>query len=196
MSARVTRYRLGGEQIVINSPKKVSDRDKKYVQVAKVTENTHVTGDVTFQIEKKDGTIVSADKSNLVLNISRNYLARMLRGEILSGFKVSKMHVGTQGTDPLDSRIPLPVDRAAVALNHKEAEYSVISAESDPTQVGLCSFEFYIPFEELNGMDLSEYLLEVTMNDDGSTFPFSIVHKSAIPKDSSIAIRVFWRIRF
>ena len=192
----VVRYKLGGEQVTMDSNRKISVGKKKYESVASVKEDPSMEGVVGFQILDKNGNIVREDKHNLILNAARGRLARMLTGEILSGFKITKLHVGDMGTDPTDHRVPLPVDRNAIALIRKRAEYDVENASISATNSNMATFEFYIPFEDLNGLDLNEFLLEATMNDSGTMFPFSIGNRAAIPKDSSIAVRIFWSIRF
>lgn len=196
----VTRYKHKGNNIVqvnamagtIKVPNKTVSTGKTERKVKKSDKKT-IVGKVDIEAVNKEGEVVWTKTDNLVLENTRIKYAMMVTGEILSGWKIVQLYVGDQGHNPINKQVPNIVDPQDVALRHKTAEYDKLEHErTDST----ATFVFKIPFEDLNGTDLSEWLLVAEMNDTKEKFPFSITNTGAIAKHQGIALNVYWKLLF
>lgn len=137
-------------------------------------------GEVTMTvIDGATGNVLDCwVNKNLVVNLGLTNLTKLLAGDT-TGKKITKIGVGTNGTNPTATDTAL-----TGAFTKAISGYNLITQTT-------VEFEVTIDTTEANGMTIREGGLY-----NESDVLFSRVVRSALSKTSAIAVNIKWKIQF
>jgi hypothetical protein len=140
----------------------------------------NVKGSLDLYIRDKYNRLIShIHQKNLVVNLGRNNLAKLLGGDFTDR-NITDVGFGTYSQPPVLSNID---------LTNKYSK--AISSVSYP-QTGAVRFDFLLDFGENNGVNIYEFGL---FSADGTMFS-RLVRQEAISKTSDFKIDGEWTIQF
>lgn len=137
------------------------------------------TGIFTLQVYRKGKLIEVYEDKNLVVDLSKQQLARLIGGDV-SGRSITKIGFGTSGTAPASGNTSLT-----------GAYVNALGAVSYPA-TNAVQFAFTLGTSEANGLAILEFGLFTA----GDVLFARKTRAGALVKDSDLSLTGTWRINF
>lgn len=141
------------------------------------TDEITISGQIDYVV-KKNGQIISEGSHNMITNVAKDVLARLLGGDV-TGKSITKLAVNA------DSAAAQPTDSAMA-----DAFVKAVDGHDYP-ETGQVRFAWSIGINEANGIDIWRFGL---MTNDETLFAVKVRPNHPIYKDEEISVEGTWKI--